>query len=69
MHDLAVYVGESEVASLESVGEFFVVDTELVEEGSVEVVNVDFVDFCVVSEFVCFAVGDAGFDSSSGHPQ
>lgn len=40
---MAVDVGESIVAALEFEGELFVVDTEKVEDRSLEVVDVDFV--------------------------
>ena len=77
-------VCQSEAAALEGVGEFGVVDAQLVEDGGVEVVDVDgFWSFAVfvglndwvavfvenvVAVVVGFAVGDAGFDAASGHP-
>jgi len=41
--DLAVDVGEAELATLELVGELFVVHAELVEDGGLKIVDVDFV--------------------------
>lgn len=68
MDDAAVDIGEAEVAALEAVSELFVVDAELVEQGGVEIVYVNFVDLGVVAEFIGFAVGNAGFDAAAGHP-
>ena len=59
-------VGEAEVSALGAVGEFFVVEAEEVEDGGVEVVDVDFVFDGVEAEFVGFSVGEAAFDAASG---
>ena len=40
MHDVTVYVGEAEVAALELVGQLFVIETELVEDGCLDIVDV-----------------------------
>ncbi len=42
LHDVAVEIGEAHVATAESVGEAFVIETEEVEDGGVPVVDVDF---------------------------
>ena len=61
-------VGEAEAAAVVGVGEFFVIESELVENGGVDVVNVGFVDGGVVADFIRLAVADPAFDSASGHP-
>ena len=81
---MAVDVGETVLAALEFVGELGVVDPELVEEGGVEVMDVDgflvvlggvrinrgsvFVDD-VVAEVIGLAEGHAGFDAAAGGPE
>ena len=66
--DVAVDVGEAEVAAGVGVGEFFVIEAEEVEDGGVHVVHVDFVGDGVVAEVVGFAEGEAGFDAGAGEP-
>jgi hypothetical protein len=55
--------------TLEAVGEALVVDAELVEEGGVEVVDVDGVLDDVEAEVVCPAVTVARLDAAAGHPE
>ena len=68
LDDVAVDVGQAEVAALAAEGEAFVIDTKLVQDGGVEVVDVDFVLGGVVAKLICGTVGDAGFHAPSGHP-
>ena len=56
LHEFSVDVGEAEVSSLEAVGELFVVEAEEVEEGGVEVVDVDLAIDHSEAEFVALAV-------------
>ena len=49
-------------------GDLFVIEPELVEDGGVDVVDVGFVDGGVVADFIGLAVADAAFDSATGHP-
>src|SRR5436190_1630408 len=69
VHDLAVHVGEAEVAALEAEGEPRVVDTEGVKDGGVEVVNVHRIADDVVTEVVGLAMADAGPDAAAGQGQ
>lgn len=57
-----------EVAALESRGELGVIEAELVEDGRVEVMDVDFVFDCVEAEVVGLAVVDTAFDAAAGEP-
>jgi len=66
--DVAVDVGEAEIAALEPVGESLVVDAEEVEDGGLEVVHVDGVTDDVHAEVIGFSEGEAGSDAASGHP-
>ncbi len=47
-----MHVGEPEVAALETVGEFFVVEAELVQQRGVEVVHVNGISHDVEAEVV-----------------
>ena len=49
-------------------GEFEVIDAELVQDGRVEVVDMDFAGDCAVAHVVGLAIGEAAFDSAAGHP-
>ena len=49
-------VGEAEVSALETVGELFVVEAKEMEEGRVEVVDVDFSIDYAEAKFVALAV-------------
>src|SRR5258708_3735143 len=60
--------GELLVEALELVGEAFVVDAHAVEDGGVQVVDVDGVFDGVVGEVVGFAVDVAGLDAAAGEP-
>ena len=61
-------VGEPEIAALEAVGQFGVIETEQVEDGGLKVMDVDAVLDWVEPEFVGFAEGDAGADPAAGKP-
>ena len=66
--DFAGDVGEAEAAAVVGVGELFVVEAEEVQDGGVEVVDVDLIDGGLVADLVGFAVADAAFDAAAGHP-
>ena len=68
MDDIAVDVGEAEIAAGVVVGEALVVEAEGVEEGGVEVVHVDRVFHGAVTEVVGGAVGESTPDAAAGHP-
>ena len=51
-----------------TVGEFFMVDAEEVEDGGVKVMHVDGILGDVVAPVVRLAVRDAAFYTASGHP-
>ena len=61
-------VGKAVVSSLITVGEFFMVDAEEVEDGGIEIVDVDRVLGDVVAPIVGLTVCDAAFYSTAGHP-
>ena len=49
-------VGEAEVPALEAVGELFVIEAEKMEEGGVEIVDMDFSIYDAEAKFVALAV-------------
>ena len=65
---MAVDIGEAEVSAGVAVGELFVVEAHEVENGGVEVVDVDFVFDGGKAEFVGGAVGETAFDTTSCKP-
>ena len=60
-------VGKAKVAALEAMSQSQMVQAELVQDGSVEIVDVDWVLRDVESEIVRLAVADAPFHPSAGH--
>ena len=66
LHDFAVNVGQPVVASAVSVREFRVVDSHLVQDGGVQVVDRLGVDDGRVPELVGFAEGDTAFEPPPG---
>ena len=68
LQDVAVDVGQAEVAALEADGHAFVIDAQQVQHGCVHVMNRDDVFDGVVTEFVGRPVRRAAFDSAASHP-
>ncbi len=63
--DMAVDIGEAEVASGVAVGEFGVVEAEELHDGGLEVVDVDAVLYGLEAEVVGGAVDGSGFDAAA----
>ena len=63
-----MHVGQAKMAALEFVGQAFVMDAQLVHDGRLQIVNVDFVFCDVVSELIGFAVAMAGLHPAARHP-
>jgi hypothetical protein len=68
LHDLAVHVGESDVAAAEAERELGVIDAEEVEHRRVQVVDAHFVLDSLVTEVVRRAENRAAFYSAAGQP-
>src|ERR1022692_1255343 len=64
-HRLAMHVGQPIVAALEAVGEARVVEAQAMQNGGVEVVDVDGAIDDVVAVVVGRAVADAGLDAAA----
>ena len=63
-----MHIGESEVAALGAVGEAFMIKAEAVEQGRLDVVNVDGIFDDVIAEVIGSTVDDSGFDATAGQP-
>ena len=68
LYHLAMDIGEPEMPALEFEGELLVVDAELVQDGSLEVVDVDMVLGDVEADVVGGPVGLANLDAATRHP-
>lgn len=83
VHLVAVDIGESESAALEFVAEIGVIDAHLVEDGGLEIMNVDGILVVVVfvgvdwravgadnfgAVFVSVTDGDTTLNAAAGHP-
>ena len=68
MHDMAVDIGKAEIATGVAVGQVFVINPHEVKDGSMEIVDVDFVFHCCEAELVGGTVGHASFDSAPCEP-
>ena len=67
-HHLAVYVRQAEGAALERVGEVLVVEAEQVQDGGLQVVNVNAPADAGVADLIGLAVCHSGFDAAAGQP-
>ena len=67
--DFTLEVGESEVTSLVSVGQLGVIKTEAVEEGGVEVVDVNFIADNLQTEWIRFTHHLTGLDAPASQPE
>ena len=61
LNDFSMDVGEAKVSALEAVGKLFMVEAEEMEEGRVEVVDVDFSIDYAEAKFVALAVDITAF--------
>ena len=65
---LAADIGQTAVATLEEIRQFFVVDAQQCEHRGVQVVDVDFVFHCAEAEVIRRANGLAAANAAAGHP-
>jgi hypothetical protein len=69
LHHFAIHIGEAEIAAEMAPGELEVIDAELVQDGRVQVVDVDFAGHGAVAHVVGLAKGEPAFDSAASHPR
>ena len=60
-----MHIRQSEVTALKAIGELLVVEAEEVQDGGLEVVDVDFVLYDRETEFICLAVTAATLDAAA----
>ena len=64
-----MHVSEAEVATGMAIGEPFVIDTQKVQDGCLEIVDGDYVFSDVVAQFITRTMNHATFNSSTGQPR
>src|SRR5882724_2574037 len=60
-----MHIRQPEITALEAIGKSFVIEPQQMQNGRLEIVNVDLVAHDGEAEFVGFAVSDSVFDSAS----
>ena len=68
MNHIAVDVGESIVAATVAIGQFCVVHPQEMQNGGMEIVNVNAVFRNGGPDFIGGPIGKTAFDSRAGHP-
>ena len=63
-----MHIGQPEVSALVAVREFFVIDSERVQNRGVQVVNMDWLFDDVVTEIVSRTVHGSRLNTTTGHP-
>ena len=61
-------IGQTEIAALRAVGQFFVIDTKETKHGCVQIMDVDRIFDGIVTEFIGPADCLTAFDSAARHP-
>ena len=61
-----MHVGKAEVTAIVTVGEFFVIEAKLMQNGGMEVVHVHLAFHSVVAVFVGVAVGETRLEPAAG---
>ena len=65
---MAVHVGQAKVTAIVTVGEFLVVQSQLMEDGGVQIVHVHLAFHGMVAVLVGVAMGEAGLKAAAGKP-
>src|SRR5262245_15839261 len=68
LDNVSMNIGETELASLKAIGQTFVIEAELVEQGGVQVVDVRSAFGDAEAEFIGCAVDMSRFESAAGDP-
>ena len=68
MNHIAVHISQPMIASLVSIGELFVINTQTMKNGGMQIVNLHSIFDGLITELIGGTVDDPGLDSSSGHP-
>jgi hypothetical protein len=68
LHHVPMDVGEAKVAALETVGQAFVIKAKQVQEGRVQIVNIDWILLHIPAHLVGFANDLTTLDAAAGKP-
>ena len=68
LHEFAMHVGEAEITAGVTIGQALVVDAEEVQDGGVDVMDIDGSFDRKVAEVVELTVAGAGTQTCAGHP-
>ena len=68
MNHIAVHISQPMIASLVSIGELFVINTQTMKNGGMQIVNMNPVLNRVITEIVRVADHSAGLDASTAQP-
>ena len=67
-HHMAMNIGQPIVTPLKFVSEMFVVDSKLVQDRGLKIVDVDGLFHGIHGQFVGSSIRNAGLDAAAGHP-
>src|SRR5437868_1158711 len=68
LHNLAVHVGQAEMAALELVGQLEMVDAQAAKNRGLKVMHMDGIGDHVVAVIVRLAIGETLLHAAAGHP-
>src|SRR5690242_20388249 len=68
LDEFAGDISQTEIASLEAIRQFRVIEAEQMQQSRMKIVNVDFVGRGIEAELVGLAHANPGFDASPGQP-
>ena len=69
MYHVSADVRQAKVATAVSIRELFVIEAEEMQDGGMEVVDVDLIFSDLIAVFVCRAIGHASADSGASQPR
>lgn len=68
LHDVAVDIGQAEIATRMAIGESFVIEAQQVQHGGVQIMNVDAIFDSPISKFIGVPVGEPAANTTSRQP-
>ena len=68
LDDFPVYIGEAIVSPLKSKGQLGVVQSQLMQDGCLEIVNVNFIFGNSEAEFVGLTIAETSLNATASHP-
>jgi hypothetical protein len=68
MNHFTAYVRQAETPALVFISKFLVVNTQLMQERCLEIVNMYGVFYNVVAKLIGLSIGNSGLHTTAGHP-